>query len=113
MTNDGDAATGSAGGGSSAAAASGGGGEDDDEDDDRLPAVHENTDRSVDTRITHTLATAARGCLFVFIMIKSIAPLQELFSPSPWLHFYDEYALTPERFICVFSLFLLFSHVCE
>jgi hypothetical protein len=27
----------------------------------------------------------------VFILIKSIAPLQELFSPSPWLHFYDEY----------------------
>ena len=29
--------------------------------------------------------------LVLFIGYKSAAPLKELFSPSPWLHFYDDY----------------------
>lgn len=35
--------------------------------------------------------TLLSGLLVTFIGVKSIAPLQELFSPSPWLHYYDDY----------------------
>lgn len=40
----------------------------------------------------HSAVTAAVAALVVvFIGMKSTAPLLELFSPSPWLHYYDEY----------------------
>eukprot|EP00041_Stephanoeca_diplocostata_P035906 m.1282975 g.1282975 ORF g.1282975 m.1282975 type:complete len:854 (-) comp24776_c0_seq51:2098-4659(-) len=40
----------------------------------------------------HSAATTAvAGIVLVFIGLKSAEPLLELYSPSPWLHYYDDY----------------------
>ena len=32
-----------------------------------------------------------RICVVIFILFKSVEPIKELFTPAPWLHFYDDY----------------------
>mmetsp|Transcript_15103 Transcript_15103/g.25050 ORF Transcript_15103/g.25050 Transcript_15103/m.25050 type:complete len:918 (+) Transcript_15103:117-2870(+) len=41
--------------------------------------------------ISTTVGTGIRVFLVVFILMKSVAPVKELFTPAPWLHFYDDY----------------------
>ena len=47
--------------------------------------------KRLSTKARRSLRKLVHVALFFFILGKSAAPIKELFTPAPWLHFYDDY----------------------
>jgi hypothetical protein len=45
----------------------------------------------ISNNICRKMGVVLRMCLVMFILVKSVAPVKELFTPAPWLHYYDDY----------------------
>eukprot|EP00039_Didymoeca_costata_P005376 m.81129 g.81129 ORF g.81129 m.81129 type:complete len:871 (+) comp12791_c0_seq2:263-2875(+) len=63
-------------------------------DDDSKQKDYTNTTRGLSAMLSTigmSVHKAIAVVLFAFICVKSVDPLKELHSASPWLHFYDDY----------------------